>query len=147
MILYLDPWSGISGDMLLAALLDTDRDDGRLEEELRAAVAALGVAGAGVEVSRDVEWGVACTRVRVKDDGGAPASPSGRHGEHHRAAASVGAGPRTRRSPRYGGWPRSRPRSTGARVEEIHFHEVGAVDTLVDVVGTFALVDALGIDR
>ncbi len=29
-ILYLDPWSGMSGDMLLAALLDTDREDGRL---------------------------------------------------------------------------------------------------------------------
>ena len=35
----------------------------------------------------------------------------------------------------------------GCAVEEIHFHEVGAVDTLVDIVGTFALVEALGIDR
>ena len=31
-------------------------------------------------------------------------------------------------------------------VDEIHFHEVGAVDTLVDVVGVFALVEALGIE-
>ena len=34
----------------------------------------------------------------------------------------------------------------GCTVEEIHFHEVGAADTLVDVVGTFVLVEALGID-
>ena len=32
-ILYLDPWSGVSGDMVLAALLDLDREDGRLEFE------------------------------------------------------------------------------------------------------------------
>jgi uncharacterized protein (TIGR00299 family) protein len=35
----------------------------------------------------------------------------------------------------------------GCAVEEIHFHEVGAVDTLVDVVGTFALVEALEIEQ
>ena len=32
-------------------------------------------------------------------------------------------------------------------MDEIHFHEIGAVDTLVDIVGTFALVEALGIDE
>ncbi len=35
----------------------------------------------------------------------------------------------------------------GCSVDEIHFHEVGAADTLVDVVGTFVLVEALGIDK
>jgi len=45
-ILYLDPWTGISGDMLLASLLDTDRESGRLEEEFRRVVPSLGLAEA-----------------------------------------------------------------------------------------------------
>ena len=35
----------------------------------------------------------------------------------------------------------------GCSVDEIHFHEVGAADTMVDVVGTFVLVEALGVDE
>jgi uncharacterized protein (TIGR00299 family) protein len=35
----------------------------------------------------------------------------------------------------------------GCALEEVHFHEIGAVDTLVDVVGAFALVEALGVDQ
>ncbi|OFW58152.1 MAG: TIGR00299 family protein [Actinobacteria bacterium RBG_16_64_13] len=146
MILHLDPWSGVSGDMLLAALLDTDRGDGHLEEELHRTVAALGLPGAAVEVTRHVEWGVACTRVKVKADDEAPL----RHlADMEQLIASAGVADRVRE------------RATTAvrrlaeveaaihecRVEDIHFHEVGAVDTLVDVVGTFALVETLGIDR
>lgn len=146
MVLYLDPWSGVSGDMLLAALLDVDREDGRLEAGLRRAVGALGLPEALVEVTRDVEWGVACTRVRVRDEGAAPL----RHladMERMIGTAALSTGVRTaateavRRLAAVEAGIHSRP------VEEIHFHEVGAVDTLVDIVGTFALVEALGIDK
>ncbi len=145
-ILHLDPWSGISGDMLLAALLDADRVSGRAEVVLRSAVDALGLEGTSIEVVHDVEWGVDCTRVRVDDGEAAPlrrlqemeqvisgAALSWQVREQSMAAvrrlAEVEAGVH------------------GCSVDEIHFHEIGAVDTLVDIVGTFALLESLGIDE
>ena len=144
-LLYLDPWSGISGDMLLAALLDTDRQSGRLEAELRGAVGALGLDESIVRVSRDVEWGVACTRVAVETGGEQPL----RHlsdmqniitGSSLSEKIRMAAGAAVQRLAEVEASIHACP------VEEIHFHEVGAVDTLVDIVGTFALAEALGIE-
>jgi uncharacterized protein (TIGR00299 family) protein len=144
-ILYLDPWSGVSGDMLLAALLDTDREDRRLESELRRAVAALGLDESLVEVTRDVEWGIACTRVRVRDEGVSPL----RHlvdMEKIIDAATLSEGVREAAMGAVRRLAAVEAAVHGCSVDEIHFHEVGAVDTLVDVVGTLALVEALAVD-
>jgi uncharacterized protein (TIGR00299 family) protein len=145
-ILHLDPWSGVSGDMLLAALLDTDRDDGRLEAVLHGAVEALGVKGAAVKVTRDVEWGVSCTRVTVDDGGAAPL----RHladMEEIIGAAPLTDAVRSRSLEAIRRLAAVEAAVHGCSAAEIHFHEVGAVDTLVDLVGVFALVEALGVER
>ncbi|MBN1321070.1 MAG: nickel pincer cofactor biosynthesis protein LarC [Thermoleophilia bacterium] len=145
-ILYLDPWSGISGDMLLAALVDAGREDGRLESELRGAIAGLGVSGVTVEVLRDVEWGMDCTRLRVDDGGAAPL----RHladMERIIIAASLSDKVKTRCIEAVRRLAAVEAQVHGCAVDDIHFHEVGAVDTLVDVVGAFTLVEALGIDE
>lgn len=144
-ILYLDPWAGVSGDMLLAALLDLDRGGDALEAVLRAAVAGLGLDHSLVQVTRDVEWGVTCTRVRVCDDEGAPL----RHlADMERLLGEARLSERVRSSAldavRMLAGVEAAIHSCSP--EEIHFHEVGAVDTLVDIVGTFALVEALGVD-
>ncbi len=145
-VLYLDPWSGISGDMLLAALLDTDREGVRLETILRSAVDALGLEGTTVDVVRDVEGGIACTRVRVDDGEMAPLR------NLHELEQIIGGAALS---------PLVRERAIGAvrrlaeveaavhasALEEVHFHEMGAVDTLVDVVGTFVLVEALDVEQ
>jgi pyridinium-3,5-bisthiocarboxylic acid mononucleotide nickel chelatase len=144
-VLYLDPWSGLSGDMLLAALLDTDRDSGRLEQELQRSVDALGLAGTTVEVVRDVEWGVSCTRVRVYDGGAAPL----RHPadmEEIIGAALLPERVRERALQAVRRLAAVEAAVHGCPVDQIHFHEVGAVDTLVDVVGVFTLVEALAIE-
>jgi uncharacterized protein (TIGR00299 family) protein len=146
LILYLDPWTGISGDMLLAALLDTDRGDGRLEARLRSSVAALGLVGTTLEVTRDVEWGVACTRVRVSENGATPL----RHLVEMEAIIDAAL---------LSDWVRAQATEAVRRLtaveagihacssDEICFHEVGAVDTLVDVVGALVLIEALGIEK
>ncbi len=144
-LLYIDPWSGISGDMLLAALLDVDREGGRLEAELRRAVDALGLDESVVRVSRDVEWGIACTRVAVEDGGEQPL-------RHHSdmqgmiAESRLSDKVRTAASAAVQRLAETEAAIHGCGTEEIHFHEVGAVDTLVDIVGAFALVDYLGVD-
>jgi uncharacterized protein (TIGR00299 family) protein len=143
LILYLDPWSGVSGDMLLAALLDLDRENDRLEAVLRGAVGALGLDEALIEVVREVEWGIACTRVRVKEQGAAPL----RHladMERMIGEAALSDGVRDGALQAVRRLAEVEAAVHGCAVEKIHFHEVGAVDTLVDIVGTFAVVEALG---
>jgi uncharacterized protein (TIGR00299 family) protein len=145
-VLYLDPWTGVSGDMLLGALLDTDRAGGRLEADLRRALAALGLDESVVEVRREVERGVSCTRVRVGKEKNAPL----RHladMEHLIEDSSLSSWVRSRSLEAVRRLAAVEAQVHGCPVDDIHFHEVGAVDTLVDVVGAFVLVEALGIDR
>jgi uncharacterized protein (TIGR00299 family) protein len=141
-ILYLDPWSGISGDMFLASLLDSDRGEGRLERVLKQTVAALGIEGIAVEVTRDSEWGVACTRVRVVDT----ATPELRHLHEMENIISSASLPEPVVAASLAAVRRLAEVEAdihGCAIEQIHFHEVGAVDTLVDIVGVFALMAAL----
>ena len=142
--IYLDPWSGISGDMLVAALLDSDRDDGRLEKVLREAIAALPIGEVELQIERATEWGVACTRFAVKEKEAAPL-------RHLKDMEKILAGSSLSE------WVKSRALSAvvrlaeaeaavhGCDVNEVHFHEVGAVDTLADIVGVFVLIEALGV--
>ncbi len=145
-IVHIDPWSGISGDMLLAALVDCDRVEGHLERVLESAVEALGIEGARVEVVRDTEWGLACSRIRVVEGSASPL----RHLSEMEQIVSGAALPADVVARSVSALRRLAEVEAavhGCSVEEIHFHEVGAVDTLVDVVGAFALLDALGVSR
>jgi pyridinium-3,5-bisthiocarboxylic acid mononucleotide nickel chelatase len=143
-LLYLDPWSGLSGDMTLAALVDAGGPEA--EAALHAVVASMGLPGVSVDVTRGTEWGVRCTRVDVRteqspplrhlsemlavvDGAGLPAQVQDRSRTALVRLAEVEAG------------------IHGCSVDEIHFHEVGAADTLVDVVGTFVLVETLGVKK
>ncbi len=141
-IAYLDCVGGLAGDMLLAALLDA----GAPQETLHDVVRALGFAEVKVEVERVHRHGVGATRVRVVE--GAP--PPDRRAEALLELVSTADLP-----------PRVRVRALGALgrltavesgihgvpVGELVLHEVGGADTLIDVVGAFALLDALGIER
>ena len=145
-LLYLDPWTGVSGDMLLGALLSADEAEGRLEAALRRALAVLNLGDVTLEVTSEVEWGVACTRVQVRAAGAAPL-------RHLPDLERIIEGSDL------SDWVRSHSLGAvrrlasveaevhGCSVEDIHFHEVGAVDTLVDIVGVFVLVEALRVDR
>ena len=145
-LLYIDPWSGMSGDMLLAALLDTDRESGWLETVFRSSVDALGLEGTAVEVIRDIERGISCTRVRV-DDGDAAPMRHLREMEQVIGGAALSARVRERALGAVRRLAEVEAAVHGCTAEEVHFHEMGAVDTLVDVVGAFVLVEALGIER
>ena len=143
-VLYLDPWSGISGDMTLAALLNAGGPDA--ERALQGAVRSLGLKDVAVEIKHGAEWGIACTRVDVR----AEQSPPLRHlGDMlevvGRAAISETVKARARAAVMR--LAEVEAGIHGCSIDEIHFHEVGAADTLVDIVGTFVLVEALGVDK
>lgn len=148
--------------MLLAALLDLDRgpafrraQDGSpprsgapdtLESLLRAAVRDLGV-DAELHVERSSEGGFRCTRVVV----GGPVSPPLRRLDELETvvdrATLLPPAVRLRSLTALRRLARIEADLHGVSIDEVHFHEIGAVDTLVDVTGVFLLVDALGIDR
>jgi uncharacterized protein (TIGR00299 family) protein len=143
-ILYLDPWSGISGDMTLAALLDLGGPSAA--ESLNAVVRSMGLPGVEVALTRETEWGIACTRVDVRLE----QSPPLRHLTDMMEVierAELSARVRAQAEAAVARLAEVEAGVHGCPVDHIHFHEVGAADTLVDIVGTFVLLEALGVEQ
>jgi uncharacterized protein (TIGR00299 family) protein len=142
-LLVLEPIGGIAGDMFLAAALDLGVDARALEAALR----TLGVAGWRLEVSRKTDCGIAGTHVDVVVEGEQP------HGRGLREILALvdgsGLPPRAKAAARavFERIGRAEAKVHGVPVEEIHFHEVGAVDSIVDVCGAAVALDLLGWPR
>jgi uncharacterized protein (TIGR00299 family) protein len=189
---YLECFSGISGDMLLGALVDAGVPFNCLEQT----TAALNV-GARLEVRKVSRGGIAATKVDVltPDDAahehthdehahGAHAETAHSHGEHtheshahvhhdhehgqeehahhehahaaHRslsvilgiiAAAPLADTVKQRATRAFQLLGEAEAAIHSIPVEQVHFHEVGAVDTIVDIVCAAAGAEALGVDR
>jgi hypothetical protein len=155
-LLYVDAFSGASGDMLLGALLDA----GLPESLLREVLAHLPLDGYELHVRREKRKGIQGTRaeVRLTD------KPQG-HGEGHGAGHShvptrhlgeiealIAAAQLPGRAAEWAGivfqrLAEAEAKVHGTTVQEVHFHEVGAVDAIVDIVGVCAGLALLGVDR
>jgi pyridinium-3,5-bisthiocarboxylic acid mononucleotide nickel chelatase len=142
-IALLDAWSGISGDMLLGALLDC----GLSADDLRAALSGIGLEGLELTASRVLRNGISGTLVGI-------AAPDGTH--VHRSLASIlgmigaadlpgRAGGRAAEA--FGMLASVEASIHGCPVDEVQFHELGAVDSIADIVGCFCAVELLGIER
>jgi hypothetical protein len=141
-VAYFDCFSGASGDMLLGALLDA----GLELEAVRAELAKLPVTGYELSAERVVRQGISGTQFTVHDlaqaqpvrnmtlirallqDADLPGEVAARSLEVFERLAVAEA------------------QVHGVTMDEIHFHEVGAVDSLVDIVGFFVGLEQLGID-
>ena len=139
--LYLDAYSGISGDMLLGALLDLHVP----LEHLTRVLQGLRVPGWRLERERVQQHGVTGTRARVViEDGEQPH----RHLSDIRAllgAAELEPGVRADALAVFARLAEAEAKVHGSSVEEVHFHEVGAVDAIVDIVGACVGLRYLGI--
>ncbi|HEX6820110.1 MAG TPA: nickel pincer cofactor biosynthesis protein LarC [Ktedonobacterales bacterium] len=143
MIAYLDCFSGISGDMLLGALLDA----GLPLEALRERLATLPLAGYTLDVERVTDRGISGTRAIVRLDG------SVSH-EHRRLgdidelirAADLGERACDWALATFARLAAAEAAIHATRPEVVTFHEVGAVDSIVDIVGTAVGLDLLGVD-
>jgi hypothetical protein len=129
-IAILDPFSGISGDMTLGALVDLGLDPGWL----RALPAVLGLAGVVVRTERVRRGDIASWKV----DFDIPPQPHGRH--LRQIAAIVDASPapdvvKARAKAAFEAIAQIEAEIHGTSVEKVHLHEVGAVDAILDVMG------------
>jgi uncharacterized protein (TIGR00299 family) protein len=130
-IAILHPFSGISGDMTLGALISV----GLEPEWLHALPARLGLDGVTVEI-RDVKRaGIACTKV----DFGIPPQPHGRHLKHIREILARADAPDPVKRAADAAFTLITEQEAaihGTTPERVHLHEVGAVDAILDILGS-----------
>ncbi len=141
---WFDCFSGASGDMILGALLDA----GLSLDRLRDALAALRLSGYSLSAAKVSKQGLAATKFDVILAPDAPRPH--RHLRHIREIIETAALPERVRDRAVRVFTRLAEAEAlvhGTTVEKVHFHEVGAIDAIVDVVGACAALDALGVDR
>jgi uncharacterized protein (TIGR00299 family) protein len=141
-IAYFDCFSGISGDMVLGALVDAGCPLAQIEAGLQ----PLGLEKWSISSEKVKRGALVATKVNVNST----------EDHHHRGLSII-----TGRIEKAGLAPRAAERATrifrrlaesearihGVSIEEVHFHEVGAVDSIVDIVGSAIGFELLGIEK
>jgi hypothetical protein len=141
---YLDCSTGVSGDKFLGALIDVGEVSGDFTaEQLQQLVSAFAPEGR-VVVERTHSHGIAAVSVRVE----ATSEPPTRTWESIRNL--IGGAPlptpvRDRALDAFGELALAEAHAHGTKPQDVHFHEVGALDSILDVVGVCAGLQALGV--
>lgn len=141
-IAVLEPFSGIAGDMLLGALVAV----GLEPEFLRGLPARLGLEDIGVTVGPVIRAGISC----VKVDFTIPPQPHGRHLKHIQsiiAKTDAPASVKARAEAVFVALTTVEAEIHGTTVERVHLHEVGAVDAILDVIGSVWGLELLGVGQ
>lgn len=141
-VLWFEPVGGCSGDMALAALFDL----GVSPEKVREALARLDLGAFRLETRPAQKMGIFGTRVDVVVEGH---HHSTTWAEIHRRieGAGLSEGATRRALAIFERLAEAEAKVHGTTPEEVHFHEVGAVDSIVDVVGVAIALDLLGPDE
>ncbi len=142
-VAYFDCFSGISGDMILGALVDAGVPFNKLKEGL----SKLNLDGYSINAGNVLKKGVRATKINVivesRDLPGRPLkdlreiiSDSALHSEIKSKSLSI-----------FQRLAEAESVVHGCPVEEVHFHEVGHIDTIIDIVGSVYAFHLLGIDK
>ncbi len=162
--LYLDLFSGISGDMFVGALIDLGVDPHKLERELK----KLKLDGWHIHIARRQKSGIAGVKFDVHVDEGRTTRARHRGDEHshhshpdhhHDDSRNFAEIKRLISHSRLSNWVKNKSVAVFQRIAEaegkihglppvhVHFHEVGAVDSIVDIVGACLALEMLGKPR
>ena len=143
-VLYYDCFSGISGDMHLGAMVDLGVDPDILTGQLE----LLGLEGYEIRISKDQRKGISGTRVDVVLE------ENQQHGHRNLKAitdiiegSGLGDQVKERSLAMFRKLAEAEARVHGKSIDKIHFHEVGAVDSIVDIVGAAICLEQLKPDR
>jgi uncharacterized protein (TIGR00299 family) protein len=141
-ILSYDCFSGISGDMNLGAMIDLGVDPGYLIDELK----KLNLAGWDLQVQKDQRHGITGTKVTVIQTG---------HEHAHRHLSdlekiindsALNIKTRDLSLKIFMTIAQAEAKVHGTTIDHVHFHEVGAIDSIIDVVGAAICYNALNVD-
>lgn len=158
-ILYLECFSGISGDMTVGALLDLGVDP----DKLRQALDSLHVGGYSLHIGRTTKNGIdACDFDVILEQDAHEHEHEHMHEHHHdhshehRGIREIfhiidhsGISEHSKQLARqmFQVVAEAESKAHGIPVEEVHFHEVGAIDSIVDIVAVAVCLDELGIEE
>lgn len=152
-VLYFDCFAGAAGDMILGALVDA----GLPFDALQAALGSLAVDGYQVTADRVVKRGITAVKFRLLDTaaagtGGGTAAPA--HPHIHlsdiRVAISrsaLSASGKTRANRLFTRLADAEAAIHGSTLERVHLHEVGALDSIIDIVGAVFALEWFAADR
>lgn len=141
-IAYLDCASGVSGDMTLAALVDAGAD----LASIQAGIDSLGLPACRLVASAVTKRGFRATQITVEHQ------PERVHRHLHHITAMIERSTLTPRASRLAIVVFTRLAEAEAKVhdttiQKVHFHEVGAVDSIADIVGSAIGFDLLGVEQ
>ncbi len=141
-IAYLDCASGISGDMTLGALVDAGVD----LAVLNAGIQTLGLPAVRLVANHVKKKGFRATQITVEHE------PEHKHRHLHHITAMIDGSSITARQKElahriFRRLAEAEAKVHNSTIEKVHFHEVGAVDSIADIVGAAIGWDLLGVDR
>ncbi len=142
--LYYDCFAGISGDMNLGALLDLGVDASYLESELK----KLNIKGFHLEITKDLRRGISGTKATVVVED--PDNEKHRHLRHveeiiNNSALSDKVKSNSLKIFSLIAYAEAKVHQI--EVERVHFHEVGALDSIADIVGAAICLEYLKVDK
>ena len=140
-LLYFDPFSGASGDMILGALIDA----GVPLDGIRAALDSLPMTGWAIETATVTRGGLRATRAIVTEDERVSHNYSDVRALLE--SSSLDGNVRRRALETFEILARAEARVHDRRAEQVHFHEVGGTDAIVDIVGACTALEHLGPTR
>ena len=142
-IAYFDCSMGISGDMTLGALIDAGID----ADAIRAGINSLGLSDVRLTTETVIKGGFRATYVRVEH----PEQHAHRHlgdiTELIDAAEAISATQKDLAKRIFRAVAAAEARVHGSTIEQVHFREVGAIDSIVDIVGAAIGFDLLGAEQ
>jgi uncharacterized protein (TIGR00299 family) protein len=141
---YFDCFAGAGGDMIVGALIDAGAD----ADALRSGLSKLRLDGYSLDIARVTHQGFAASRFHVRID--SPSKQPHRHLAHVvEILNKSGLSDRTRGAAIrvFERLASAEAAVHGTTIDKVHFHEVGAVDAIVDVVGAVLGLELLGVER
>lgn len=141
-IIYLDCMSGISGDMTLGALVDLGVD----LETIQRGIDSLGLPSCKLETEEVKRYGFRATNLTVKHE------PEHAHRHLHHITDMIDGSSLTTPQKQlatdiFTKLAEAEAKVHGSTLQKVHFHEVGAVDSIADIVGAAIGFDLLGVDK
>jgi uncharacterized protein (TIGR00299 family) protein len=154
-LLYFDCFSGAAGDMILGACLDAGLPLDALEQ----ALGSLGMEGWEVSAERVVKGGIAATNFRVRErhsHGDFPSHDHRHHHHHHHTLAEIkksvdrsglSEAAKARAKALFDRLAEAEAAVHNMSIDDVHLHEVGEMDSIIDIVGAVFALEWFAADR